>query len=214
LEINPHIMNLSKIFLFSCVFLTFLSCRKQPKADAKSNKLEVEINEVIHFTNLSSNGKSFVWDFGDGTTSTETSPSKSYSQSGSYSVTMTAYSKNEKKKDVKIIYISVINENQKFLGEYSGVYTVTDGVLTDTFDGNLLILAGENSDEITIKVNGNTIYGSVVDTEIIIPEQTVTIGNSNFHTSGEGTLNGKTIVLDFVMSFLQAHNYYTFIGSK
>ncbi|MEO9572083.1 MAG: PKD domain-containing protein [Polaribacter sp.] len=44
------------------------------------------------FTNASTNAVSYVWDFGDNTTSTDTEPTKTYSAEGDYIVTLTATS--------------------------------------------------------------------------------------------------------------------------
>lgn len=41
---------------------------------------------AVQFTNLSNNGNSFIWDFGDGSTSTSATPSHTYTSLGSYSV--------------------------------------------------------------------------------------------------------------------------------
>ena len=43
---------------------------------------------TIQFQNLSRNGQSWLWDFGDGTTSTDTSPTHTYLNSGIYTVTL------------------------------------------------------------------------------------------------------------------------------
>jgi len=43
---------------------------------------------VINFTNTSTDGTSFSWDFGDGNTSTEENPSNRYNESGNYEVTL------------------------------------------------------------------------------------------------------------------------------
>lgn len=42
----------------------------------------------VSFTNLSNNGDSYSWDFGDGNTSTSTNPTHSYAANGSYTVTL------------------------------------------------------------------------------------------------------------------------------
>ena len=48
-------------------------------------------NGQVNFVNNSStNSESFLWDFGDGTTSTATNPSHSYSEDGFYQVSLTA----------------------------------------------------------------------------------------------------------------------------
>lgn len=45
---------------------------------------------VIQFTNGSLNASSFIWDFGDGTSSTNPSPQHTYAQTGSYTVSLIA----------------------------------------------------------------------------------------------------------------------------
>ena len=46
------------------------------------------IPDPVEFTNNSSNGNSFFWDFGDNTTSTDVNPSHLYASSGTYQVTL------------------------------------------------------------------------------------------------------------------------------
>ena len=44
---------------------------------------------TVSFTNSSSSGQSYLWDFGDGNTSTEFNPDHTYATSGDYTVTLT-----------------------------------------------------------------------------------------------------------------------------
>ncbi len=46
------------------------------------------------FTNTSLNSTTWLWDFGDGTTSTDQNPFHTFTDTGSYTVTLTAYSPN------------------------------------------------------------------------------------------------------------------------
>ena len=51
---------------------------------------ELNINEEIVFNNLSEDATSYIWDFGDGTTSTEQNPKKVYSSPGLYTIKLNA----------------------------------------------------------------------------------------------------------------------------
>ncbi|HYG52971.1 MAG TPA: PKD domain-containing protein [Flavobacteriales bacterium] len=51
-------------------------------------------SETVVFTNTTTGGVSYLWDFGDGTTSTAFSPSHTYTAFGTYTVTMTATGAN------------------------------------------------------------------------------------------------------------------------
>ncbi len=47
----------------------------------------------INFTNTSKNAESYLWDFGDGTSSTNTEPIKEFTKAGTFKVKLTAYNK-------------------------------------------------------------------------------------------------------------------------
>ncbi len=49
---------------------------------------------TVSFTNLSTNADSYLWDFGDGTTSTAVNPQHLYTTKGSFTVKLTATNKN------------------------------------------------------------------------------------------------------------------------
>lgn len=48
-------------------------------------------NLNVNFDNLSTNGNSYIWNFGDGQTSTSPSPSHTYNEEGNYTVIFTAF---------------------------------------------------------------------------------------------------------------------------
>jgi PKD repeat protein len=54
-----------------------------------ANKKITYINVPIQFTSTSSGATTYLWNFGDGTTSTVASPIKNYTTAGSYNVTLT-----------------------------------------------------------------------------------------------------------------------------
>jgi len=55
-----------------------------------SNVSGCQVPFTVNFTNNSVNANSYLWDFGDGTTSTETNPSHTYTSLGNYNVILTA----------------------------------------------------------------------------------------------------------------------------
>ncbi len=56
-----------------------------------SPKVIVDYNSEVTFTNTSQGAVSYLWEFGDGTTSTETHPTHTYTVSGTYLACLTAY---------------------------------------------------------------------------------------------------------------------------
>jgi PKD repeat protein len=64
---------------------------------------------IVNFTDLSSNGPtSWLWSFGDGTTSTQQNPSKSYAAPGVYPVSLQATNLAGSDTEVKSGYVSVV----------------------------------------------------------------------------------------------------------
>ncbi|MBN1416329.1 MAG: PKD domain-containing protein [Bacteroidales bacterium] len=51
-------------------------------------------DQTVHFFNLSDNGHTYVWDFGDGTKSTEFNPKHLYTEEGNYDVTLNVWTEN------------------------------------------------------------------------------------------------------------------------
>ena len=71
-----------------------VSISQKPIADFTTSSPAVMPNSTIYFTNNSSNANTYLWDFGDGTTSTDLNPWHLYAGLGSYTVSLTASNGN------------------------------------------------------------------------------------------------------------------------
>lgn len=71
--------------------VNYITVIAKPHADFSANPLASCLdNNSYTFTNNSTGAVSYLWDFGDGTTSTQNNPTHSYSLSGSFTVTLIA----------------------------------------------------------------------------------------------------------------------------
>lgn len=64
---------------------------KEPVACFTFNSLNsdtVRTGDILYFTNCSSNGQSYLWDFGDGTRSNENNPTHYFNKKGTYNITL------------------------------------------------------------------------------------------------------------------------------
>ncbi len=79
---------------------------------------------TVNFTNNSNNGLSYVWNFGDGTSSTTFSPTHTFSGPGTYTVSLTASNANAcfKTDDTAYVYIHV--DTNRIIPDFT--YTVKD----------------------------------------------------------------------------------------
>ena len=69
---------------------------------------------TVDFINSSTNTVSYLWDFGDGSTSQEQNPSHTYAQSGSYEVSLTGSNECNTETIVETISITNINESHNY----------------------------------------------------------------------------------------------------
>ena len=85
------------------------------KADFVASQTNAcNISNPISFYNRTTNGETYVWDFGDGQTSTDKDPSHTYSHTGTYSISLTARGKalcNSSDTETKTDYIDIKNGN-------------------------------------------------------------------------------------------------------
>ena len=79
-----------------------------PVADFSASTTTATVNETISFTDESAfSPTSWLWDFGDGTTSTEQNPTHSYSEIGTYTVQLTVENENGSDTETKEDYITI-----------------------------------------------------------------------------------------------------------
>lgn len=115
-----------------------------PTANFGSNVTSGPRPLTVNFTNLSQGADTYLWDFGDGTTSTLTSPTKVYSSVGSYTVSLKATNIVGEDTETKSNYITTtINQ----LSRDAGGTLLLGGSSTRTVDfsrtaGGSLLFSG------------------------------------------------------------------------
>ena len=103
-----------------------------PEADFTASKTNVSKGESIEFTDKSTNSPtSWLWDFGDGSTSTGQNPSKTYNTAGTFTVSLKAtnnYGDNTKK-ITNYITVKEPNDGEETVTDIDGnvYHTVTIG---------------------------------------------------------------------------------------
>ncbi|HRG65041.1 MAG TPA: peptidylprolyl isomerase, partial [Saprospiraceae bacterium] len=79
-----------KVNIYLFFLLVFLTSCAKPMASFMVNTKDNTAPAKVNFDNQSKKAETYLWDFGDGTTSTEISPKHKYITSGKYTVKLTA----------------------------------------------------------------------------------------------------------------------------
>ncbi len=87
-------MKRALILAAAAVMILAGSCHPLPESRFSTNKLKVQLGEVVEFYNRSNNAVEYEWDFGDGTYSVNYEPSHAYQASGIFTVVLTVYSRS------------------------------------------------------------------------------------------------------------------------
>jgi PKD repeat protein len=102
-------------------------------------------DQQVTFTDLSSGATSWLWDFGDGSTSTDQNPTHVYTSDGLYTVTLTVVN------GISCTVSQTVNINVSAIGELSGLSSIdlhpnpTDGIAT-------LQLVTQTSERVALQV--------------------------------------------------------------
>lgn len=106
---------MKQLFVIFLLLVAFLGCKKD-KAEIEDQTLNAcfgtkinTINDgVVEFSNCSENANSYLWNFGDGTTSEEVAPTHVYAGGFPFNVTLIAYNGNKSDTITKRIYDDII----------------------------------------------------------------------------------------------------------
>lgn len=124
---------LSIVFVFAFILLVGDSCRKDPEFRSKvasgpepvsafSYGVDPQDPLKIIFTDNSSDGETYYWQFGDGTTSSEPSPTHVYAASARYAVSLTVRSAAGYTADTSMEVVAAAPATADFTTMMSGPY--------------------------------------------------------------------------------------------
>lgn len=121
----------------------------------------------IQFENCSTNGKSWLWDFGDGTTSDQEHPTHSYDEYGVYTVTLVSTLKEDQSDSLSqtVIVGDLILEQIDFINFIDGD---RDPVNLSIFDPNSTLVRAPNF------LLDSPAYTLEIDPELTLPDSLYT----------------------------------------
>lgn len=91
--------------------VVFTALAPEPTADFVGTPLSGTTPLSVAFTDLSTQSPtSWLWDFGDGSTSTSQNPTHSYTLSGNYTVSLTATNANGSDTETKVAYLNITTD--------------------------------------------------------------------------------------------------------
>jgi len=147
-------MKIKQLLPIAAIALLFTatSCQKQPQADFKLSKTEVNSGEKVTCTNSSTEADHYVWTFPDGNTLKTKDAYVIWKTPETVNVKLQAFSKNGKKTDEITKSFTVRTYNYLFEGSFTGSSTSSGCGLdksTNTISG---------SDKIKMDLGGGLVF--------------------------------------------------------
>jgi hypothetical protein len=192
------------------------SCNKNPSAGFSIDDNTPNTAQLVSFENLTVNGSTYKWSFGDGGSSTAENATHTYSEWGEFTVTLTAYSRNGKKTDSYSQKIDVIRPTFELISnlwDYNFITNITykNGELNAE---NRISLA-DLYDIHTIEFFNNYMYETISDGSTNEGIWSLNAANSIFVIDGTDyhVLNLSNNVFDFASTETYTAGGDTYIDS-
>lgn len=111
-------------------------------------------NNIVSFTNTNTTATTFLWDFGDGTTSTEEHPTHTYENNGVYQVSLTSNACDEISTKIQSVEISSLS-NTDFTIEQLRIYPnpAVDYVYLNTTDSSSIRIFDNTGKELKTTIS-------------------------------------------------------------
>lgn len=188
-----------------------------------SANINVCVNSIVNFNNLTQNAISYLWDFGDGDTSSLPNPSHSYSTSGIYTVKLKAC--NNSNHCDSIIKTNYINVGLPYTTSQNLTICQGDSI---NVGNNIYMLSGTYLDTLIASNGCDSIISTTLNTNSLpivsfAANPSIVCINSGSYTLTGGFPNGGTYsgngvnvgIFNPNVAGIGTHNiYYTYIDSN
>lgn len=184
------------LFLALTVIIVLAGCKKHnpdPSANFSTSHSNYYLQQQIFFTNSSTNGSSYAWDFGDGLTSTDQNPQHTYNTSGKYQVKLTVNGTAVATKNIKIYNGTASYEVDNYVTaplQYVSFGTDASNNIINFYDHGVLAVNGRTD---TIFTSNSNIYvGGYIGTHTFIVTPTYSI---NLYTHNTLVVQNTTQII-------------------